>query len=132
VKKCEVVSERSLSNRIVIEGVIVRESTSQSSPVECSDNVHISWVKTLSFTGLKNSCGFNMWLSRDSSARNSFYYGGDDALNIKTPDPGADEMKYLSMTTSMASTLGMASILRRILVTAIGRTSSSETSISMS
>lgn len=84
------------SNNIHLEGIVLRNSTSWTGSAWFSDNFHVDNVKIMNTTSLKNGDGYNMVLTRNSSAINSFYYGGDDAMCAKAPEPTEAALKYLT------------------------------------
>lgn len=74
------------SQNIFFDGLLVRESSSQSAPFKGCDNVSISNSMTINYLHLKNSGGFNFWGCTNALMKDCFYYGGDDGYSAKAPE----------------------------------------------
>ncbi len=91
------------SQNVFIDGLLIRESSSQSAPFKGCDNVSISNSITINYLHLKNSGGFNFWGCTNGLVKNCFYYGGDDGLSAKAPE-GYD-CHHLTFENSVIYTL---------------------------
>ena len=91
------------SQNVFIDGLLIRESSSQSAPFKGCDNVSITNSMTINYLHLKNSGGFNFWGCTNGLVKNCFYYGGDDGLSAKAPE-GYD-CHHLTFENSVIYTL---------------------------
>ena len=74
------------SQNIFIDGVLVRESSSQSAPFKGCNNIVVSNSITINYMHIKNTGGFNLWGCSNATVEDCFYYGGDDGLSAKAPE----------------------------------------------
>jgi len=74
------------SQNIFIDGLLVRESSSQSAPFKGCDNVSITNSITINYLNIKNTGGFNLWGCTNALVKDCFYYGGDDGYSAKAPE----------------------------------------------
>lgn len=91
------------SQNVFIDGLLIRESSSQSAPARSCDNVSITNSITINYLHLKNSGGFNLWGCTNSRVKNCFYYGGDDGLSAKATE--GDDCHHLTFENSVIYTL---------------------------
>lgn len=71
-----------LSHDIKIEGVIIRDPSHWTIPLQASDNIHVDNIKILGWRG--NSDGVDISNSRDALVENCFFRTLDDAVVIKS------------------------------------------------
>lgn len=70
------------SNDVKIEGVIIRDPSHWTIPLQASDNIHVDNIKILGWRG--NSDGVDISNSRDALVENCFFRTLDDAVVIKS------------------------------------------------
>ncbi|MFY0686458.1 MAG: hypothetical protein JXQ90_04785 [Cyclobacteriaceae bacterium] len=80
------------SNQVKIEGVIIRDPSHWTIPLQASDNIHVDNIKILGWRG--NSDGVDISNSRDVLVENCFMRTLDDAVVIKSFD-GRGEVKNI-------------------------------------
>ncbi|MEI6865251.1 glycosyl hydrolase family 28 protein [Flavicella sp.] len=70
------------SNNVKIEGVIIRDPSHWTVPLQASDNIHVDNIKILGWRG--NSDGVDISNSRDVLVENCFMRTLDDAVVVKS------------------------------------------------
>ncbi len=80
------------SNQVNIEGIIIRDPSHWTIPLQASDNMHVDNIKILGWRG--NSDGVDISNSRDALVENSFFRTLDDAVVIKSFE-GRGEVKNI-------------------------------------
>ena len=80
------------SNDVKIEGVIIRDPSHWTIPLQASDNIHVDNIKILGWRG--NSDGVDISNSRDVLVENCFMRTLDDAVVIKSFE-GRGEVKNI-------------------------------------
>lgn len=80
------------SNKVRIEGVIIRDPSHWTIPLQASDNIHVDNIKILGWRG--NSDGVDISNSRDAIVENCFFRTLDDAVVIKSFE-GRGEVKNI-------------------------------------
>ncbi|PQV48993.1 glycosyl hydrolase family 28 [Jejuia pallidilutea] len=80
------------SNDIKIEGIIIRDPSHWTIPLQASDNIHVDNIKILGWRG--NSDGVDISNSRDALVENCFFRTLDDAVVVKSFE-GRGEVKNI-------------------------------------
>ena len=80
------------SNDVNLEGVIIRDPSHWTIPLQASDNIHVDNIKILGWRG--NSDGVDISNSRDVLVENCFFRTLDDAVVVKSFE-GRGEVKNI-------------------------------------
>lgn len=80
---------------ISLEGVVVRDSSTWTMPIECSDHVIVKNIKVFGYRG--NSDGIDICNSRHVTVTGCFLRTMDDLVVVKTPIKGGGESSDITV-----------------------------------
>lgn len=82
-------------SNISLEGVILRDSSTWTAPIQRSDHVTVNNIKVIGYRG--NSDGIDICNSRDVEVSNCYLRAMDDLVVVKTPFKGGGESRDITV-----------------------------------